>query len=131
MTGERTHLSTAHALLPGAELPPALAAHTIWCDDVVPGSPARLVFAVHINGRRAQLAALVLAATMLGLGLGFPDFFIAGVTVGCAAAITALSLTDRFGTGFYAVDEAGALGPRIVHPAPDRTGLSRRRLRWF
>ncbi|MFC5930674.1 hypothetical protein [Cryobacterium melibiosiphilum] len=124
-------MTTTNALLPDAALPPALAVHTIWCDADAPESPARLVFAVHVVGRRAQLAGIALTAVMIGLAFVFPSFFIAGITVGCAAALGALALTDRFGTGFYPVEDTGTLGPRIVSPAPDRRGLSRRRVRWF
>ena len=112
-------------------MPAGLAVHTIWCDDATPGSPARLVFLVHIIGRRVQVAGAVFSLVAVGLAFAFPAFFTAGITVACAAALGSVSLADRFGTGWYPVEENGTLGSRILSPAPDRRGLSRRRLRWF
>jgi hypothetical protein len=131
MTGERTHVTTTPALLPEAALPAGLAVHTIWCDEATAGSPTRLVFLVHIVGRRVQLAGAMFSLVVIGLAFIFPTFFTAGITLGCAAALGSVSLADRFGTGWYPVEETGTLGARIVSPAPDRRGLSRRRLRWF
>lgn len=107
-----------------------LAVHTAWHDGSDERSPAKFVFVVNVRRRLFYLFALFGAIALVVVVLNFPEFAVATAIASAAVSIAAVVLGNGGGAGFYKIQKNGTLSGR-VHPSDiDRSGLSRRRLRW-